>query len=730
MTNPIPATEIEYTERNDRAHLSRHAKIEQFISGVMRPAERVRQAEATDNQQKAIKDFESRPYQVEAWDSLWHAREAGSDRGLIHLATGLGKTSVGILDYAKFRADRIAKGESARGLFVVHQNNILTQAKADFGEILPELERATASGRNPAPAADVTFATFQFLRQRVDDIPADTYDYIIYDEAHHIEADSYKKVVEHFKPSFQLGLTATPERTDDKKITDHFGEALYSKSLPEALAEGYLANVKYQPVYDDAVVELVNSGFSPEKLAKLQQLLEQEPRNSEIAQRIKVEQDRVKAESGIDTVKTIVFCTDIAHADSIAQLLGGVSYHSGKSGDVQEDILKTFRHGDLETLTVRDMFNEGVNIPEARLIVFLRTTESKSVYEQQLGRGLRKTDTKPDVDVLDMVANIERLDMIYTLAVSVREKEELLEKEKADRPGVFGEGKLTASTGPDTDAFNEQFIFTSQLVEYLKHYHYLVEQRNNSVNWSEFANEQLVAIALELSPTKRLSAIAIEELSKAGQFPSMRIIYDRFGSLVAFQEACGFEGRRVWKNTSNEDIITLALELSPSVPLTSSDFKALVAQSLFPNEEYIRSRFGSLPAFQKACGFEVRQDWSKVSNEELVSIAKMLSPTVPLTVNQINQYSVQGEFPASQFIYKRFGSVRQFQEACGFESKLDWASLSNSEIVAIAKELTGGKRPTAMDITSLSKSGEFPSTGFIFKRFGSLKAFQACYDAL
>ena len=708
---------------------ARRRKVAAFISDVLQPAKKV--LGKAELQSRAIQDFESREYQVSAWDALWQARENGADRALLHLATGLGKTSVAIFDYAKFRFDRLAEGESARGLFVVHQTNILEQANEQFSKVLPDIKRTQSIGSNIEPTADMTFATFQSLTRNAHSIPVDAFDYIIYDEAHHIEAKSYKKVVEHFQPKFQLGLTATPERMDGKEITDHFGEAVYSKSLPEALAEGYLASVKYAPIYDESVVELIKSGFSPEKLTYLQQLLEVEPRNEEIANKIIEAQQKIKEKEGLGIVKTIIFCANIEHANDIAEMMDGTSYHSAKDGNTRDNILNQFKANDLETITVRDMFNEGVDIPDARLIVFLRTTQSKTIYEQQLGRGLRKTDRKMNVDVLDFVANIERLDMVYTLAADVKE---VKNKEHKNSEILQPNEEADNLRSKPLEFENANFIFSTQMIKFLEHYHYLMKAQNPYVNWANSTKEDFVAIALNISPDVPLSSKMINKLSKARRFPNIHFIRDMFGSLTEFQRACGFEAKELnsFRDITTNQAIEIALDLSPDKPLSTQEITLLSRENKFAGVKIIQKLFGTIVNFQRACGFEVAEHiiWNNVGPQEIIDLAMNISPDTPLTYEQIRSLASERKFPSNSAITKLFGSLSKFQRACGFNNvreKPNWKKISNEEIVKIALEASPGQPLNFQSIKDLSKKGSFPSTTTITERFGSLGTFQrAC----
>ena len=655
----------EFINSNERLTTEeRRKKVATFISNTLKPVQKT--LGEFETKERAIQDFESRDYQMEAWNALWQARESGADRGLIHLATGLGKTSIAVFDYAKFRQEPIDAGvNTPRALFVVHQNNILDQANERFSELLPDVDRSFYSNnQKELPKSEITFASFQMLYNSADRLPEDYFDYIIYDEAHHIEADTYKKVVEYFHPKFQLGMTATPERMDEKDITDHFGEALYSKTLPEALAEGYLASVKYTPIYDDAVLELIGSGFSREKLDQLKLLLDIEPRNEEIVKKIIETQQEIRNKEGCETVKTIIFCADIEHANNIAEMMNGESYHSSKNSSEKDDTLDRFRKNGLETITVRDMFNEGVDIPDARLVVFLRTTQSKTIFEQQLGRGLRKTNDKTRVDVLDFVANIERLDMVNGLSDEV----ETISNRLRSRNGNYA-GHNDKDYPIDVDRF--EFKFSPQVVGFLKNYRYLIEIRALRVDFNKLTKEELIQLALEKSPGVPLTDSSIRELSKNNEFPGVDKIKRMFGSMLNFQRACGFEvvDRSDLNDLTKEEIIQLAKEISPDEPLVYSSIRELSMNSEFPSPRRIKDMFSSLSNFQRACGFEVvdRSDLNDLTKEEIIQLAKEISPDEPLSLRTITLLSKEGKFITNSKIINMFGSLSNFQRACGFD---------------------------------------------------------------
>lgn len=689
--------------------IEQRAKVRTFIYEEMQLARQVLAEHETHTQ--AVIDFESRPYQEDAWNALWQAREDGIDKGLIRLATGLGKTQVAVFDYAKFRSEQQDLGQTSRGLFVVHQNNILSQAADQFGAIIPEATKSRyTNAQDTLPDTELTFATFQTLREGASKFPPRFFDYIIYDEAHHIEADTYKKVVDYFQPQFQLGLTATPHRVDRRDITEHFGEPLYSKTLAEAIKEGYLAEVDYNIVFDEAVKQALKDGFQPRNRAEIKALFEVQSRNEKIVETIQQAQQDIKGKEGLSEVKTIVFCDSINSSNTFAELLNGRSYNSDMPSHEQSHVFRDFTNGILETITVRDMFNEGVDVPDARLMIFLRTTASKTIFEQQLGRGLRKSAKKHKITVLDCVANIDRLIMLDELSEIIFNQ---------DISGEFDEESATDEKIELNDTHNK-FIFDKEVVDFIHMYKQLLE-KESLVNWSKISNQEIIAKALDISPDAPLNVVTIANLSRQ-DFPGASTIQKRFGSIPEFQRACGFDVID-WDGRANEEIVTLARVISPDAPLSIEAIKMLDSRQ-FPSAHFIRKRFGSLLAFQNACGFDV-VDWSAVSNDELVMIANALSPDQPLTKSALEQID-RNTLPSSGMIADRFGSLIKFHEACGHKAYMRWDQYHNQDFIDLALKISPNKPLTLSEISALSRE-EFPDSGVIYNRFGSMIEFhRAC----
>lgn len=386
-------------------------------------------------------NIERRKYQEEVWETLQKVRSEGRKRALIHLATGLGKTTVAAIDVGNY----LAQYPEAKVLFVSHMTDICEQARGTFLELGIE--------------NSIEFITFQYLYRHLTKISANKYDYIIWDEAHHIEAETFSAVRDHFHTKFELGLTATPERADGLDILKYFGDPVYAKGLGEGIGEGWLSAVDYHIVFDEAVKKAIGSGFNAKTLTEIRDLFAVRVRNEVIAKEVL---DRRHA-IGLDLAKTIVFCKTTTAAEGMAKLLGGVAYHSGIEKKIREQTLSDFRDGSLQVICTVDMFNEGIDIPDARLVVFLRSTSSRTIFEQQLGRGLRRHEGKTSVTILDFVANVERIDFVRELGHTV--------SKHRGKEAYNGKNRSGGTTKEKRPAFySSSFEFEDKAIELLKRY--------------------------------------------------------------------------------------------------------------------------------------------------------------------------------------------------------------------------------------------------------------------
>ncbi|HEX7963167.1 MAG TPA: DEAD/DEAH box helicase [Candidatus Saccharimonadales bacterium] len=388
-----------------------------WIRGHCQPAAQAILRDLPPGVQPPENPFEIREYQVASWSSIWYAREQGAHSALVALATGLGKTSVAAFDYLKYREERAAAGKQMpNGLFISHQVDISEQAARRFREYIPGLavnhfNPRSANGKRLRPG--FTYATVQGVAANLDEIDPYFFDYMVYDEAHHMMADTWEPVVEYLRPLFRLALSATPNRLDRRDVRKHFGTEVYARGLAEAIAEGDLVDVDYHIVVDDAIKEMLEQGGETVTLKMLNELVDVQLRSPAVADTILKERER------LNRPKTLVFCNSIAHADEMAALLGGSAYHSGISKSECQKIFKRFRSGEEQILCAVDGFNEGLDVPDIGLVAFLRSTLSPTIFEQQIGRGMRRAPGKDMLTVLDFVANAQRVIALQKLAEDI-----------------------------------------------------------------------------------------------------------------------------------------------------------------------------------------------------------------------------------------------------------------------------------------------------------------------
>jgi superfamily II DNA or RNA helicase/diadenosine tetraphosphate (Ap4A) HIT family hydrolase/HKD family nuclease len=337
------------------------------------------------------------PHEVqrEALVALERTRAEGNAAGLVVLATGLGKTWLAAFD--------TNRPEYRRVLFVAHREEILDQALRTFRRIRPTVVLGLYTGAQKAPEADVLFASIQTLgrTRHLGQFAPDAFDYIIVDEFHHAAAATYRRLIDHFQPRFLLGLTATPERTDGGDLLALCGENLvYRYDLWDGIRRELLAPFHYFGVPDEVDYRNIpwrSSRFDEEALTRAV-ATQSRAQNA-------LEQYRLRAGT-----RTLAFCCSTRHADFMADFFAeagvrAVAVHSDATSAPRTASLERLETGELEMIFAVDMFNEGVDLPHVDTIMMLRPTESRIVWMQQFGRGLRKTEHKDHLTVIDYIGN-------------------------------------------------------------------------------------------------------------------------------------------------------------------------------------------------------------------------------------------------------------------------------------------------------------------------------------
>ncbi len=349
-----------------------------------------------------------RDYQDDAVKAIWADVTSGSRNGLLLMATGLGKTRVA----SEVAHLWLTSHVPSEVLVIAHTVDLIHQLERALWRCLPA-DVATHlhyGSEKPKFLGGVTLATHQSLQ--VSDIPGvheGRYGLVIVDEAHHAPAVGYSSLLESLDARYVLGLTATPWRGDDRAVEDLFGQPVYSIGIVEGMARGFLAQVDYRMLVDnldwDFVQHLAGETLSIRDLNRRLFL----PQRDEAA--IEVIQEHIVQSAHRSA---IVFCRSIRHAETIAAGLRhvGVSaspIHSSMSRIEITQILHRFVIKDITALVTVDMLNEGIDLPDVTLIVFMRVTHSRRIFVQQLGRGLRLAPGKDRVTVLDFVADVRRI---------------------------------------------------------------------------------------------------------------------------------------------------------------------------------------------------------------------------------------------------------------------------------------------------------------------------------
>lgn len=309
------------------------------------------------------------------------------------MATGLGKTWLAAFDTARPQFRRV--------LFVAHREEILRQSRNVFRQVQPDGDLGLYYGGEKDPTARIVFASVQTLAGRLEHFAPTDFDYVVIDEFHHAAAMSYRKVIDHFKPQFLLGLTATPDRMDGADLLALCSDNLvYDCGLLEGIRRQELVPFHYWGVPDPVDFEPIpwrNGRFDPAQLARAVETQER-------AQSALEEWRKHRGQ------RTLAFCASTSHADFMAEFFGerGVpcaAVHSAASSAPRRETLEELREGALAVVFAVDLFNEGLDAPHVDTVLMLRPTESPIVFLQQLGRGLRTMEGKTRLEVVDFIGN-------------------------------------------------------------------------------------------------------------------------------------------------------------------------------------------------------------------------------------------------------------------------------------------------------------------------------------
>ena len=367
----------------------------------------------------SLLDVHPFPHQARMLEEMQNARSKGRHRNLAVAATGTGKTVFSALDYRRLCEQ---SGKKLKLLFIAHRKEILDQARRTFGDVMLKgnFGELLTGGKKPE-YNEAVFATIQTLSgAALENYAPDYFDVIIMDECHHIEAASWDKVFNYFKPRDFIGLTATPEREDGVNIADKYFDGYVATSIRlwDALEDNLLAPFQYFGIADGTDLRHINirgGRYDENDLAKRYTDHEDAKRRL----RIIVKELREKVDNPL-RMKALGFCVNVKHAKYMAQKFNEVGIPADflvgdDSSKRRDEVMKKFMSDDHELAVIFtvDLFNEGVDIPNIDTLLMLRPTQSLTLFLQQLGRGLRRAPLKSVLTVLDFVGHQNNNFMVH-----------------------------------------------------------------------------------------------------------------------------------------------------------------------------------------------------------------------------------------------------------------------------------------------------------------------------
>lgn len=349
-----------------------------------------------------------RPYQADMLEALAVEREVhGRHRNLVVAATGTGKTVVAALDYRNL-VEAAGKGDKPSLLFVAHRREILEQSLRTYREVLSDASFGEGyhSGTRPERWRQV-FASVQSLSSyNIESIPADFFDIVVIDEFHHAAAPTYRRLLDHLAPAELLGLTATPERGDRFDVRSYFGgRTAVELRLWDALADDLLCPFHYFGITDGTDL----TGIQWKRGRYDERDLENVYTGNRARAAIVLREVRDKL-TNVESMRALGFCVSVAHAEYMAQVFtsAGIparAVSGATPATVRAQALQDLRDRRVNALFAADLFNEGLDLPAIDTVLFLRPTESATVFLQQLGRGLRQAPDKAVLTALDFVGH-------------------------------------------------------------------------------------------------------------------------------------------------------------------------------------------------------------------------------------------------------------------------------------------------------------------------------------
>jgi len=361
---------------------------------------------------------ELREYQKDIVDKVLQKFDNGGKKAYYIVATGLGKTVI---------AATIVRNLWERGcrkiLVLCHATDLVQQLEQGFWTQITKQAPTTVffNGLPPRTSEGIAFGLYQSLQGYLPGIEPNNFDAVVVDEAHHAPALGFRNCLNHLKPKFMIGMTATPWRGDGQNPSSFFGEPLATVSLVDGMSMGFLAKVDYRILCDNVDWEQIpNISKRSLTIRDLNKRLFMPQRDEAVISEI------LKTVKEVSNPRIAIFSPSIEHSKRFAALLStsGIPCTSLSDADKAErrKRLLAFSSGKYSAVTAVDVMNEGIDIPDVNVLVFLRATHSRRIFVQQLGRGLRLSDSKDKVIVLDFVSDLKRMAEVVEMNNEAKEK--------------------------------------------------------------------------------------------------------------------------------------------------------------------------------------------------------------------------------------------------------------------------------------------------------------------
>lgn len=470
-------------------------------------------------------NLQLKEHQLVALKSLEEMRERHETIALLYHATGTGKTVTAVSDAKRF---------GKRTLFLAHTIELVNQAYETFKNLWEGVSVGKFGDAVKERDTFIVCGSIQSVALNLEMFREDEFEYLIIDEAHHASADTYQKVLAYFKPKFTLGLTATPERADDKDIIVIFKNTAHKLDIQTAVEIGELVPVRCIRIHTNIDLTKVRFNTVQYNIRDLESKIFVPERNTLIVDTFM---------EYVSDKRTVIFCASVKHAEQIAAMIRergvtAAAVSGSMKSSERKEMLAKFQKGEIKALCACDLLNEGWDCPETEVLFMARPTMSKVLYTQQLGRGMRLADGKDFLMVFDFVDNASQYNMPYSLhrlfklkkyrpGQTVLGKDRAAEEalyEKGEKPVALVDYPVSATDYEAVDVFNWQEEAAGMIsqMEFIRR----VDVQSETVERYIREGKIIPDLIVPISEHKQLKYFTEETLEAAAKSNGWKLIND------------------------------------------------------------------------------------------------------------------------------------------------------------------------------------------------------------